>query len=301
MNTDLPAEAMELDSAPPLPPNPEAVQRYLDAKAHATSTARAAKELKQAASTSPEANEAYQAARLASRQAYEAAEKIKLAAGIPSRPRKRKPRTTRKVPRVQANAMTGVKMSTTSGITKKTKEKKPKVTKQPLHKSSTGTGVYGWSVNDGEKELDPDEIRELQEKHKMRLLLPPPQMEAEAAAAGFKNRRERKDIARALAMATAAEEAHDKQYAERMAKRKAAADRKAGLQENLMGELQELETDQREFMGKVTIVDLRKEEACKERVKAVGALQKRSVEENTEIDAIAEQLGLVSMGRKRAT
>jgi len=299
MDTNLQPEAMVLDFAPPSTSNPneEAVQRYLEAKERAKIIGRTARNLKQAASTSREVNKEYQAAKLAYKQAYEEAGKLKQEAGVPPRQRKRN--------RTKANrddAMTGVKMSTTSGIKKKTKARMPKVNRKSSQKIVTGTGVYGWSVNDGEKELDREEIRELQAKKSMRLLLPPPQMEAESAAIFSKGRAERKDVKRNLALEAAAEELVGKVDAAGGKKRMNGAGGRRTRKNTLTEELEGLEADQRAFMGKkVTIADFRNEEACKERVGAVGALEERTVEEKAEIDAISEQLGLVNMGRKRET
>ncbi|KAE9362967.1 hypothetical protein N431DRAFT_475152 [Stipitochalara longipes BDJ] len=299
MNTDPSAEAMELDSNPVSTPNLEAHRRYLDAKKRAREATNKAKYLKKEASTSEDAAKRYQAARLLAKEAQEEAARAKREVGYGGK------KSNRPDKQARSDAMTGVKMSTTSGIKKKTKEKKAKVTKQPLLKMVTGTGVYGWSVNDGDKELDRDEVRAIQAKKDIRLLLPPPQMlEAEAASAsGLSSRRgraERRDTKKHLVLAAAAEELVEKVQIKRENKRMerggGRTDRRNTLAER---ELESLEEEQSATMGKANIADMRKEDARRERFKAVGALEERTLEENTEIDDIAEKLGLVSMGRKR--
>jgi len=295
MNTDLLTEAMDLDSAPVATPNQEAKQRYLDAKRQYTLTSRKVRNLKKEASRSADARKRYQEARLARKKGQEELTKLKREAGITSKKSRKKDTAT------DSDAMTGVKMSSTAGIKKKTRERKPRA-KQPLPKSlsrpPTRTGVYGWSVNDGDHELDRDELRAIQSKKDMRLLLPPPQMlEAERAS-----RAERKDIQKDLALAVAAEELVENVMADKKKNHSEQAGSKAQRRNTLiMGELEGLEEEKNLSMGKVTIADLRREEVRKERVRAVAAHppEERTVQENADIDDIAEKLGLVSMGRKR--
>ncbi|KAN0089827.1 hypothetical protein V8E51_018406 [Hyaloscypha variabilis] len=290
-----PSESMDLDSAPLPTPTQEAKQRYLDAKRQYTLTARKVKNLKKESSKSVDAAKRYREARLAGKKAQEELTKLKRGAGITSKKSRKRDVAT------DSDDMTGVKMSSSAGIKKKTRERKPRA-KQPLPKSlsgpPTGTGVYGWSVNDGDHELDRDELRAIQSKKDMRLLLPPPQMlEAERAS-----RAERRDIQKHLALAAAAEELVEKVMADEKKNNSEQAGSKARRRNTLiMGELEGLEEEKNSSMGKVTIADLRREEVRKERARAVNAHppEERTVQENADIDDIAEKLGLVSMGRRR--
>jgi hypothetical protein len=122
-------------------------------------------------------------------------------------------------------------------------------------------------------------------------------LEAERAS-----RAERRDIQKHLALAAAAEELVEKVMAEKKMKRLEQAGGRAQRRNTLLGELEGLE-EKNNSMGKVTIADLRRKSTHKEGGRAPGVIlpEERTVQENAEIDDIAEKLGLVSMGRKRGT